>query len=168
MCPLLQMKIISTSGKRDFVLEKDNQRIFDVNYQNWFSNKAKSKLYGDDIEIKPRNIWASRFDIVKNKQNSGAITINWMGNTSIRTASEECKENTFSFKVKGIFERRFELSDADNKLILVIKPSMAWKKLNYNYDIEIKSAKYQEKLISGLLIYCGYCANHYMTMLAAC
>lgn len=61
------MKIISSSGKGNFKLIKNDDEVCELVYTNWFSEKAKAVLNGNNIEIKPKNIWTSKVDIFKNK-----------------------------------------------------------------------------------------------------
>ena len=49
-----------------------------------------------------------------------------------------------------------------------MKPNFSWKKASYDYEIELANhASYQEetKAITELLIYAGFGANLYMSMM---
>lgn len=161
------MKISSTSGKGNFIIEKDNNKIVEVQYKNWFSSTAKVKLERQEIKVKPKNIWCSKFDIFKNNQDKGDIIFNRKGSIIIRTINKNNKEVSFLLKAKGFWKQHFELTNQKGELIFVLKPSMNWKKMNYNYAIENISTIHEEKLITELLIYSGFGANLYMTMMMA-
>jgi len=59
----------------------------------------------------------------------------------------------------------FILEKENNQILeLILQPSINWRKLSYNYEIESIS---EEKQLTELLIYCGFGANLYMTMTMA-
>jgi len=161
------MKINSTSGKGNFLIEKDNAKILELNYSNWFSSRAKTEYNGNKIEIKPKNIWCSKFDIFKNNQDEGDIIFNWKGNIIIRILNEKNRELSFLLKAKGFWKQYFELTNENGELIFTLKPSINWKKLNYNYEIKNRSNIYENNLETELVIYSGFGANLYMTMMSA-
>lgn len=160
------MKLTSSSGKGDFTLVKENQKIFELKYTNWFSSKARTALGEEMIEIRPQNIWCSKFDIFKQDLDQGDIIFNWKGNIIIRLMQEEGVEKSYLLRAKGFWNQSFELTDEADHVILLFAPSMNWKKLNYNYDVQQISEEYDEQRIHELLIYCGFGANLYMTMMA--
>jgi len=139
----------------------------ELKYQNWFSSKAYSKFEGNEIEIKPKNIWCSKFDIFKNKHDKGDIIFNWKGNIIIRIINDEDKEYSYLLKSKGFWKQRFELINEKEDLIFILQPSINWRKLSYNYEIESISNELGGKPLTELLIYCGFGANLYMIMMMA-
>lgn len=157
------MKISSTSGKGNFILEKENNQILEVKYKNWFSSIAYSEFDGNTIEIKPKNIWCSKFDIFKNNQDKGDLIFNWKGDMIIRITRDENKEDSYLLVSKGLWKRRFELTNEKGDLIFILQPFINWKKLSYNYEIESILNESEDKSVTELLIYCGFAANLYMT-----
>lgn len=160
------MKLTSSSGKGDFVLVKEGQNIFELKYTNWFASKARAEWGEESIEIRPKNVWCSKFDIFKNDLDQGDIIFNWKGNIIIRLMQEDGIEKSYLLKAKGFWNQTFELTDEADNVMLLLAPSMNWKKLNYNYDVQQISAACEEERIHELLIYCGFGANLYMTMMA--
>lgn len=78
----------------------------------------------------------------------------------------ELTSQQYEFRSKGVFKRRFELSDEGNNLILILRPKFVWRKFSYDYEVETVQVLEEEGLVE-LLIYCGYAANVYMTKKAA-
>ena len=94
------MKIISSSGKGNFKLIKNDDEVCELAYTNWFSEKAQTALNGNNIVIKPKNIWTSKVDIFKNESQIGDITFNLKGHMVIRLQKANGKE--FNYLLKNI------------------------------------------------------------------
>ena len=61
------MQLKSTSATGNFELETNTgEKLLEFTYSNWFSSDARTSFQSTEIEIKPKNIWSSKFDIVKN------------------------------------------------------------------------------------------------------
>lgn len=161
------MLIKSTSSKGDFIIEDNGIQKIELQYKKWFSSYAKAVYDNSIIEIKPQNIWCSKFDIYIDEKDIGDIIFNWKGNMIIRVINENNLENNYILKFKGLWKSSFKLENENGDVLLILKPSLNWKKLNYNYDIEIIANYYDEKELMKLLIYSGYSANLYMSMIAA-
>ena len=161
------MFIKSTSSVGNFEIENhEGINILELSYTNWFSSKATTILDSTNIEIKPKNIWASKFDILKNGIDKGDITFNWKGNIIIRLENDENQENEYLLRVTGFWNSGFELIDKNDIKILSMKPNFNWKKISYNYEVE-HTSNTDEHTLTELLIYCGFGANLYMTMMMA-
>ncbi|NNE13656.1 MAG: aminotransferase [Saprospiraceae bacterium] len=160
------MKIESTSGKGNFRLIKNSQEVCELIYNNWFSDKAKTVLNGNNIEIKPKNIWTSKVDIYRNDKNIGDITFSLKGYMIIRLQNSKGTELNFVMKNKAKWKLKFEIYNESDILQFALKSVNDWTKLNYDYDIEI--ANYDSEFqLEELLIYCGYAANLYLAIISA-
>lgn len=160
------MKIKSTSGKGNFKLTKNNQEICELIYKNWFSGKAKTNINGNNIEIKPKNIWTSKVEIYKNDKNIGDITFNLKGYMVIRLQIPKETEINYVMKNRSKSKLKFEVYDESDNLQFTLKSVNTWTKLNYDYDIQMD--KYNSEVgIEELLIYCGYAANLYLAIISA-
>ena len=160
------MKIISTSGKGNFKIERDSVEILELVYQNWFSSTASTTYNKTEIEIKSKNVWGSKFDIFKNQIDKGDIIFNWKGDIIIRLIDQSNNESSWLLKSKGFWKQQFELSDENDNLVCILRPNMNWSKLNYNYEIEYFLDTIDQEMIIQLIIYCGFGINLYMTMMA--
>ncbi|WP_348661552.1 aminotransferase [Croceibacter atlanticus] len=160
------MKIISSSGKGNFKLIKNDDEVCELVYTNWFSEKAKAVLNGNNIEVKPKNIWTSKVDIFKNKSQIGDITFNLKGHMVIRLEKENGKEFNYLLKNKAKWKLRFEVFNESEAHQFSLNSVNKWTKLNYDYDVEM--ADYNSEFeIEELLIYCGYAANLYLAIISA-
>ena len=160
------MKIISSSGKGNFKLIKNNVEICELVYKNWFSETAKTSLNGNNIEIKPKNIWTSRVDIFKNEVNIGDITFNLKGQMVIRLIKPNGKELNYVLKNRAQWKLRFDIFNESDVHQFSLNSTNTWTKLNYDYDIEMKEYD-SEFEIEELLLYCGYAANLYLAIIGA-
>lgn len=152
------MKIISTSGNGNFKIEDCEKGILELAYRNWFSSTAKTTFNGTEIEIKPKNIWNTSFDIFHDKEDIGDISFNWKSNAIITINNEK-----FLLKAIGVWGLKFEFVNENQERMLLIKPNWKWNKIKYDYDVEIISGNYDSKKIIELLIYIGFSANLHMT-----
>ncbi len=162
----LKMKIVSSSAKGNFKLIAQEKEICELVYTNWFSEKAYTTLNGNQIEIKPKNIWTSKVDILKNGQIIGDITFSLKGYMVIRVAHAPKEESNYVLKNKGILKLRFELFDEGNTHQLTMNSLNNWSKLNYDYTI--KTEDYTSTLpLEELAVYCGYAANLFLAIMSA-
>lgn len=160
------MKIVSNSHRGDFQLVEDSVQILEMKYNNWFSGKAQAFFKGQHLEIKPKNLWSSKFNICKNGKEAGSIVFNMSGKINIRIKNEEGQELSFILKPKGMLKLRFELLDEAETSVLMLSTVNYWSKLRYDYQVEL-GEMIPELDVQELLIYCGYAANLYMTMMGA-
>ena len=71
-----------------------------------------------------------------------------------------------SLKSVGFWMYKFELTDEENGLILVIRPKMNWRSLSYDYEIEIFDHYMTDNQLIELLTYCGFGTKLYMLRMA--
>lgn len=161
------MKVKSTSGKGNFVIEKNDIEIVEVHYENWFSSVAKTTFEGQNIEIRPKNIWFSKFDIYKNGQDIGDIIFNWKGDMVLRLLNDANQEENFLLNAKGFWNSYFELKDEEEKVLYILRPSINWRKFSFDYDVENISTSLESKQTTEILIYSVFSANLYMTMMTS-
>jgi hypothetical protein len=162
------MQIKSTSAKGSFEIKNNNgERLLELTYSNWFAVNAKTSFDSIDIQIKPKNIWLSKFDILKNGTDKGDIAFNWKGNIIVRLEIDNKSENQYLLKAVGFWKLGFELLDEKERKILSLKPNFNWKKISYNYEIELADNQKENKEIIELLIYSGFGANLYKAMMMA-
>lgn len=152
------MKIISTSGTGNFKIEKDETQLVELAYKNWFSSTAKAVLNKTEIEIKPKNIWNSSFDIIHDGNLVGDIIFNWKSDAIISIDNEK-----YMMKAIGIWGLKFEFINENQDRICLIKPNLKWNKVKYDYDIELVSGNYDLDKLIELLIYVGFSVNLHMT-----
>lgn len=152
------MKINSASRNGNFNILNNDIKLLELKYKNWFSSTAKTEFNNLEIEIKPKNIWNTSFDIYHNGIDVGDITFNWKSNAIITI-----NEDKYLFKAIGLWDLKFELLNENEDRIFLIKPNYKWKKLKYDYEIELTSETYELNRQIELLIYVGFGANLHMT-----
>ena len=160
------MQIKSTSVTGNFeIINSSGERLLELTYSNWFASKAEASLESIAIQIKPKNIWYSKFDILKNGIDKGDIMFNWRGNVIIRLETDDKSENQYLLKAIGFWKPGFDLLDEKERKILSLKQKIDWEKFSYNYEIELADNQKENQEIAELLIYSGFGANLYMMMM---
>jgi hypothetical protein len=160
-----QMEIQSTSARGNFEIKDNNgETLLELTYANWFAGKAETSFESIDIQIKPKNIWQSQFDILKNGIEKGDIVFNWKENIIITLKIDNKSENKYLLKAISPWKMGFELLDEKERKILSLKQNINWKKISYNYEIELADNQKVKQEIVELLIYSGFGANLYMTV----
>ncbi len=155
------MKVESIDSKGGFVIKDESTDFLKVSYKKWFSSQAETNLNGISLIIKPKNIWQSKFDILKNGIDKGDIIFTWRGHIVISLEDKIGNSNEWIVKTRGFWDYRFEVSNSDEKLILILKPNFNWKNFKYNYEIKIQEEDIDENEILELILYACFGANLY-------
>ena len=159
------MEITSTSALGNFEIKSDSgERLLELSYSNWFASKAETSFESNKIEIELRNIWHSKFDILKNGVANGDIDIDWKGNVIITLNSVNGVEKQYLLKAVAFWNMGFELLDQNETKILALKQSFNWKRVSYNYDVKIADNQKVNQEMVELVIYSGFAANLFMAM----
>ena len=150
------MKIISTSSLGNFIYEKNEKKILELVHPKWFSKKAIIKYNNKVIKIEPENYWRTRYIILKKGGEKGSIDVDWKNNITITFIDQDEITQTFKMTKKGFWKQRFELSNIEGEIVIVLIPLSTWK--NWRNDLAIESSpKYSnQKYFDELIIYCGF------------
>ena len=158
------LKLQSISHLGDFRLMKDDIERFELKYSDWFSSDAATQFNGQTIEIRPRNIWNSKFDIFKDNQDCGDIIFNWRGHVIIRLIRlDDGGEDEFLLKHRGILNTRYDLISAQARHILTLTANYNWSKFKYFYSVDNENHDIPDIVLEEFLIYCGFAANLHMS-----
>lgn len=155
------MKINSIDSKGSFVIKNETTDLLTVIYEKWFSSQAKTDLNEIELIIKPKNIWQSKFDILKGGIDKGDIVFTWKGDIVITLDDKIGNDNEWIIKTKGFRDYRFEVFNSSEKLILILKPEFNWKNFKYNYEIKILEENLTENEILELILYSSFGVNLY-------
>lgn len=153
------MLIEIISYKQDFRITNGYFVYTEVIYNDMFSYKISTDLLGVTVDIKPRNIWNSKFDIFKNGIDCGDLIFNWKGEVIMRLIDDTGQETNYLFKSHGFFGQHMLLYDIDEKVIFSLKPSFDWSKFKRYYKVGHICIDYSEQEIVELLLYAAYGAN---------
>ena len=151
------MKIYSTSDNGNFKIQSDNKDLLELEYKNSFSSIASTNLDNTEIEIRPKNIWNSSFDIFHDGKDAGNIIFNWRGDAVITINNEK-----YLFKAIE-WNSKFELLNEKEEKIVLIIPNYKWEKKKYDYELEVVTENFDFSRLVELLIYVGFSANLHMT-----
>ncbi|AYA35812.1 hypothetical protein D3Y59_01375 [Hymenobacter oligotrophus] len=158
--------LISVPGKGDFGLHHGKQLLTAFTYDDWFSSRGRATLAdGQTLEIRPRNMWWSHFDVVRNDVVVGDITFNWKGQVIVTLQTASGEQQGFKLKSQGIRGTRFVLENEAQEQVLTLDLAFKWNKLNYEYHVQLAPGFPFSETTELLLFACGYATNLYMTML---
>lgn len=160
------LELISTAGRGNYTLVEESRDVAQLKYKNWLSSTAIVSIDDRVIEIKPKNIWHSKNIISIDGTKVGTIRTNWKGHIIIERQHEDTTKR-WTLKNKGFMKYVFKLYDEQNDVVLTLESAMNWKKLSYQYRIELLDTGYDIDFIKELVIYCGYGINMHLNMIAA-
>lgn len=148
-----------------FSVSKDEQNIGQLSYKNWFSFKAAITTDPHSTyQVEPKGFWGTTIELKDGETVLLKFKMNWNGEIVIQTFFDN-KEKGYVLKHRGIFKESFLLKDQDGTEVLVLKPSLKWNLMKYEY--EITSSDVFERLTHKelLLLTTIHCANYYMSMI---
>ena len=155
------MRIESIDSKGSFVIKDDSTDFLKVFYKKWFSSQAETDLNGNELIIKPKDIWQSKFDILKDGMDKGDIVFTWKGDIVISLEDKIGNNSEWIVKTKGFWDYRFEVFNSNEKLTLILKPNFNWKNFKYNYEIKTLDESIPENEILELILFSTFGANLY-------
>ena len=155
------MKIQSLDTKGSFVIKDDSTDLLKVFYKKWFSSQAETELNGVELIIKPKGVWQSKFDILKDGKYGGNIVFTWKGHIVISLEDNIGDKSEWIVKSRGFWDHRFEVSNNSEKLMLVLKPNFNWKNFKYNYEIRTLEESISKNEMLELILYSCFGANLY-------
>jgi hypothetical protein len=161
------MKIISTSGKKGFILSYEDQILLEVSYKNWFSSNAFAVIDENFVEVKPKGFWGKHFLIYKNDLEKGKIDFQWKGSMIITFNDEWDIERNYILKPKGILKKQFELLDEKENIIFTTSVSFDWRRFKQNFDITDIRENYHENTFIELAFYTSYAIKVYLAKQSA-
>lgn len=153
------MEIVPTPTHRGYIIRDQGKDILDVYYDGYFSSTASTELDDVHIEIKSKNIWNSKFDILKDNVDCGDIHFNWKGHCILRYYDHTMMEKQLLIKPKGIMSRKYEVTGEKEGLLMTFVPKMNWKRMNYNFKIKQEAIEFSRIDLIEVLVYCGYGIN---------
>ncbi|MDR6196241.1 aminotransferase [Siphonobacter sp. SORGH_AS_0500] len=152
------------SSNAGFEIYNEHEKLLTTfRYDGWFSSNGKAELPDKQLFLKPKNIWASKFDIFINEIDKGDIVFNWKGQIIIRI-DYDGKEKIFLLKGRGLMNHHFILENEMGIVTLAFMPRFNWTSFRYEYQVEVEPN--QESPLE-LLISCQFAINLYMTMTTA-
>ncbi|MBT34437.1 MAG: hypothetical protein CMO01_32640 [Thalassobius sp.] len=157
------MRIKSSAANGSFNVLDRGFEVLQVKYKSVFSCKATAEYQGNIIEIKPKSIISSKYEIYKNGIEVGDITSKWNGSMTIRIIDADYYERNFILKAKGCSGTNFKLLDENKDTVLTMDSGFSWKTMNYDFEIDWAHIDFD---VAELLIYCGYAAKSYFTKMA--
>ncbi|MBD8081451.1 hypothetical protein [Chryseobacterium caseinilyticum] len=148
----------------DFKVTKDGKPIGQLNYKSWFKFSAEIEIANSKYQVEPKGFWGTTVEVLDGKKVILQFTMNWDGNIVMKIYLNDIEKN-YTFSHKGFFRESFVLTDEKGSELLMMKPHVQWRSLNYEYQIYTSEIleTFEEKNI--LLLISLHCANYYMAMM---
>ncbi|KAF5068152.1 hypothetical protein DSECCO2_245910 [anaerobic digester metagenome] len=133
------MKAIAIDA-RNVAFQDGDERLATLTYLKRMSYQATIRLSGGDkYEIRPLDIWRSKFEILRNGKAEITFRIKWTGKTLIDVIRQGHRQS-YIFQPKGFFDYRYVLMDHDKREMAVLRTKFLWKGFKYDFNLEISDS----------------------------
>ena len=149
-----------------FALTQGDEFIGKLSYKRWFSFTAVIEMANKaSYQVEPKGFWGTTIDLKEADNLLLTFNMNWHGDVVVQTHFNNI-ETGYIFKHRGLFNESFVLIDQEEIELLVMKPHLKWKNMNYDYQI-ITADRFNSFPSKDLLLLTSvHCANYYMSMIA--
>jgi hypothetical protein len=150
-----------------FGLTKDDKLVGKLLYQGWFKfNAVIAAANGSSYQVEPKGFWGTTVEVKDKETVLLKFRMNWNGDIVVQTYFDHI-EKGYVFKHRGFFKESFALVNQEGIELLVMKPYLKWRSLNYGYEITT-SDSFEAFTEKELLLFTSlHCANYYMSMMTA-
>ncbi|MEG0928791.1 MULTISPECIES: hypothetical protein [Chryseobacterium] len=151
----------------NFEVTKDDKLIGKLSYKNWFKFNAIIDIADhQSYQVEPKGFWGTTIELKEDEKVLLKFRMNWNGEIIVQTYFDGLKES-YVFKHRGIFKESFVLTDKIGSELLIMKPSLKWNLMDYEYQI-ISSDIFETFSNKEILMMVSlHCANYYMSMMSA-
>lgn len=154
-----------SSNSLSFEVVKEEQLIGKLTYTSWFKFSAViENADGQTYQVEPKGFWGTTIELKDRDRVLLKFRMNWNGEIIVQTYFDGLKES-YVFKHRGIFKEAFVLTDKIGTEFLVMKPSLKWNLMDYEYRITTSDAFETVSHKDILLLNSLHCANYYMSMM---
>ena len=152
-----------SKGLLSFDVTRNDKFIGRLSYKNWYSFKASVELADNSTyQIEEKGFWGTTIELKHNEKLLLNFKMNWNGDIIIQTYFDRA-EADYVFKHKGFLKESYVLLDRKGTELLVMKPDLNWRKLNYNYQLTTTN-EFDEFSNSKILLFTVlHCANYYVS-----
>lgn len=155
-----------STSSLSFDVTIEDELIGNISYKSWFKFNADVVMpNGSSYQVEPKGFWETIVELKDKEKVLLDFQMNWKGEIIVKTYFDD-SEKGYVFKHTGFFKESFLLLDQEGTQLLVMKPHLKWKKMNYEYEITtaepFESLPFKEILLMSSL----HCANYYMSMMA--
>jgi len=150
-----------------FDLTQGDILIGKLSYKSWFSFNALIAMSNmASYQVEPKGFWGTTIEIKDRENVMLKFEMNWSGEIVIQTDSNDA-EKGYIFKHRGFFKESFILANQEGIELLVMKPSLKWSKMSYEYQITTSDdfELFSDKDL--LLMTSLHCANYYISMISS-
>ena len=145
---------------------KDDKVVGKLSYKSWFKSHALIKIANNSTyQVVRKGFWGTTIELKDGETLLLNFKMNWNEQIVVQTYFNDLEKN-YIFKQRGLFNGTFILTEKEGIELLVIKPNLKWKKMNYEFQITVSDTfeTFPNKEI--LLMNSLLCANYYLSMAA--
>jgi hypothetical protein len=154
------MNIICNHSKK-FSLVDSNEVLGELVYKSIFSYQAEIHIGEHTYKIKTSGIFLTTIEVFEENNVVAELNMNWKGHIVFKNNSSKTPVN-YLFTNKGFWNTRYVIQKENQEEIVVIRPSFNWKKMNYNYAVEVDKTESNPFVI----LMAAYCANYYIATMS--
>jgi hypothetical protein len=150
-----------------FELTQNDHLIGKLLYKSWFKFDASIVMANNaNYQVEPKGFWGTTIEIKENEKVLLKFQMNWSGEIVIQSYSNDT-EKGYVFKHRGLFKESYVLENQEGLELLVMKPSLKWSKMSYEFHITTTDAfeSFSDKEV--LLMTSLHCANYYVSMVSS-
>ena len=155
-----------SNNSLSFDVTKDDKLIGKLSYKSWFKFNAVIEMADNSTyQVELKGFWGTTVEVKDGEKVLVKFLMNWNGDIVVQTYFDDF-EKGYIFQHKGVFKESFILLDQEEIELLVMKPHLKWKNMNYEYQLTTSDIfeAFSNKEI--LLMTSLLCANYYMSMAA--
>ena len=152
-----------SEGLLSFDVTRNDKFIGRLSYKNWYSFKASIELADNSTyQVEEKGFWGTTIELKQNEKLLLNFKMNWNGDIIVQTYFDRA-EADYVFKHKGFLKESYVLLDRKGTELLVMKPDLNWRKLNYNYQLTTTN-EFDEFSSNKILLFTVlHCANYYVS-----
>lgn len=155
----MTIRLEATSNRGSFKLFRLDNLICNLRSTGLIICGAITEYNDQKIEIKAKSIFQRSFDILKDGNGVGTITMHRFQDIHITLKrADGADPDKFMIKRSGFFKMRYELL-ASSQRLLIITSKFNWFNFRYEYTVEEHSHDYPDEVLNELLIYAGFAAS---------
>ncbi|MGU3376930.1 hypothetical protein [Chryseobacterium sp. M5A1_1a] len=155
------------SNSLSFEIIKEEKLTGKLTYTSWFKFNADIEIAdGQTYHVEPKGFWGTTIELKDKDKVLLKFRMNWNGEIIVQTYFDGVKES-YVFKHRGIFKESFVLTDKIGSELVIMKPSLKWNLLDYEYQMVTSEAFETLSNKQILMMTSLHCANYYMSLMSA-
>ena len=149
-----------------FTLTGEDAVLGVLRYPKWYAYEAEIRLADDAVyHLKQKGFWNPVMELKQGEKTLLELSMNWKG--LVIQADMNGRSEKYLLHLKGMFNSRYVLTNADGQELLAVDFSMKWRKLRYDYNVSTTAGFEALRHKEVFLLAVVHGINHQLAALAA-